>query len=104
MDIGVPTITRTVQCFMRNYTGRGRVQNVKKFDENGMAVATIATVTGRLHWLINGGHRARINASSAQVQHMSFVSVLQNQMTPLILDPRVVLFRNILTPGHSVSK
>jgi len=23
---------------------------------------------------------------------------------PLIFDPRVVLFRNILTPGHSVSK
>ena len=30
--------------------------------------------------------------------------VLRNQMTPLIFDPRVVLFRNILTPGHSVSK
>jgi len=28
--------------------------------------------------------------------------VLRNQMTPLIFDPRVVLFRNILTPGHSV--
>jgi len=28
--------------------------------------------------------------------------VLRNQMTPLIIDSRVVLFRNILTPGHSV--
>jgi len=28
--------------------------------------------------------------------------VLRNQMTPLIIDSRVVLFRNILTPGLSV--
>jgi len=28
--------------------------------------------------------------------------VLRNQMTPLIIDSRVVLFRNILTPDHSV--
>jgi len=28
--------------------------------------------------------------------------VLRNQMTPLIIDYRVVLLRNILTPGHSV--
>jgi len=28
--------------------------------------------------------------------------VLRNQMIPLIIDSRVVLFRNVLTPGHSV--
>jgi len=28
--------------------------------------------------------------------------VLRNQMTPLIIDSRVVLFRNILTPGHNI--
>jgi len=28
--------------------------------------------------------------------------VLRNQMTPLIIDSRVVIFRNILTPGHTV--
>jgi len=33
---------------------------------------------------------------------LSILPVLRNQTTPLIFDPRVVLFRNILTPGHSV--
>jgi len=28
--------------------------------------------------------------------------VLRNQMTPLIIDSRVVLFRNILTPGRHI--
>jgi len=28
--------------------------------------------------------------------------VLRNQMTPLIIDSRVVLFRNILTPGRNI--
>ena len=63
---------------------------MKKFDENGMAVATIATVTGRLHWLINGGHRARINASSA---HELRVGVTKSNDPP-----------NFGPPGRSVSK
>jgi len=36
------------------------------------------------------------------VRHKADLPVLRNQMTLLIIDSRVVLFRNILTPGHSV--
>ena len=42
--------------------------------------------------------------SKIQIGFTFLVPVLRNQMTPLIFDPRVVIFRNILTPGHSVSK
>ena len=55
--------------------------------------------------------RSFIRASCSCCEHItnsvigvSRPSVLRNQMTPLIFDPRVVLFRNILTPCHSVSK
>jgi len=46
---------------------------------------------------VTSGSRSRVVTVD-----VSLWQVLRNQMTPLIIDCRVILFRNILTPGYSV--